>query len=125
MPLPVLFAILIAVGVALWVTLRGRTDTAALESYYTQGALVLDVRTPGEFRRRHARDARNIPVDELQARIGELGDPQKIIVYCKSGMRSARAAGLLREAGFDVLDMSRLTSFPDDYVEVQPNNAPV
>jgi rhodanese-related sulfurtransferase len=125
MPIPVLFAILIAVGVALWVALRGRPDPEALRRYYDADALVLDVRTPGEFRRRHARRARNIPVDELPQRIGELGDPGRIVVYCASGMRSARAAGVLRSAGFDVLDMGRISAFPEDLVEVRPNNAPV
>ncbi len=125
MPIPVLLAVLFAVGFALWWTLRGRPDTEALSAFYEADALVLDVRTPGEFRRRHARNARNIPVDELPSRLDELGEPGRIIVYCASGMRSSRAASLLRDKGFEVLDMGRISAFPEDLVEVRPNNAPV
>lgn len=64
-------------------------------------ALILDVRTEEEFVTGHIIDAINIPVDELQYRIGELEDKnEKILVYCKSGARSVIACEILEAYGF-------------------------
>ena len=66
-----------------------------------QKALILDVRTDDEFNARHIEGAVNIPVEDLDKRIAELTDKKRpIIVYCKSGSRSAKAAALLKSAGF-------------------------
>jgi phage shock protein E len=70
------------------------------------GALLLDVRTPEEFRDRHLDGAVNIPVQELAARIPELGARGRpVVVYCRSGARSASAATLMKSAGYEVLDI--------------------
>ena len=67
-----------------------------------QGALLIDVRTPGEFKSGHLEDAKLIPVDQLPSRLNEFGDDKDraIVVYCKSGIRSDRAKSLLEEHGF-------------------------
>ena len=66
-----------------------------------QGALLVDVRTPAEFAAGHATGAVNIPVQELPQRLRELGDPERpIVLYCRSGARSASAARLLESKGF-------------------------
>lgn len=66
-----------------------------------QGATVVDVRTPQEYATGHYEGATNIPLQDLQGRLTELGDKQKaIVVYCASGMRSAQAAKVLAAAGF-------------------------
>jgi NADPH-dependent 2,4-dienoyl-CoA reductase/sulfur reductase-like enzyme/rhodanese-related sulfurtransferase len=64
--------------------------------------LVIDVRTPGEFRSGAFPDAINIPLDDMMAGKGELGDntDRKIIVYCASGARSAYAQQVLKQRGF-------------------------
>lgn len=70
------------------------------------GALLLDVRTPEEFRDRHLDGAVNIPVQELGTRLGELGAKDRpIVVYCRSGARSATATKVMKSAGYDVLDI--------------------
>ncbi len=70
------------------------------------GALLLDVRTRDEFQERHIDRALNIPVQELANRLGELGPKQRpIVVYCRSGARSALATTLMKNAGYDVLDI--------------------
>lgn len=70
------------------------------------GALLLDVRTPDEFREHHLDGAVNIPVQELAGRVRELGiKARPIVVYCRSGARSAAAASLLKAAGYEVLDV--------------------
>lgn len=66
--------------------------------------VILDVRAPDEFRGPlgHIAGARNIPVGEVAARIGELASlrDSAIIVVCRTDRRSARAAEMLGAAGF-------------------------
>jgi len=69
------------------------------------GALLLDVRSPGEYAGGHLGGAINIPVDQLASRISELPAGKKIVVYCASGVRSAQAASLLDGRKFEVFDM--------------------
>ena len=71
------------------------------------GAVLLDVRTPEEFRQGHHEQAKNIPVQELPQRLAEVGPPgTKVVVYCASGSRSAMAARLLVRSGYpDVFDL--------------------
>jgi molybdopterin/thiamine biosynthesis adenylyltransferase/rhodanese-related sulfurtransferase len=71
--------------------------------------LLLDVREPEEFARASIAGARLVPLSELERRLPELADwkERPIVVHCHSGVRSARAARLLRERGFT--DVSNLT----------------
>lgn len=64
--------------------------------------VLLDVRTAEEFAEGHVPGAINIPHTELAARIGELeaARGRDIVVYCRSGNRSAKALEALGEAGF-------------------------
>lgn len=81
---------------------RGDTSAAKAQSLVAAGAVLLDVRTPGEFARGHIEGARNIPIDSLGARLADLGPPASttVVVYCQTGARSTRAARTLRDAGF-------------------------
>ena len=72
-------------------------------------ALVLDVRTPGEFAAGHVPGAVILDVssDGFEVAIRQLQTDRPILVYCRSGRRSARACSILREAGFtNVLDLA-------------------
>jgi rhodanese-related sulfurtransferase len=64
--------------------------------------VVLDVRTGAEFAEGHVPGALNIPHDELEARLGELGADRdrEVVVYCRSGRRADLALDLLEKAGF-------------------------
>lgn len=66
-------------------------------------ALVLDVRTPAEFATGHVRDAKNIALNELAAKLAELEKykDKPVIVVCQSGIRSTKAMTLLKKAGFN------------------------
>jgi len=78
-----------------------RVDPAKARELVANGALLLDVRSPEEFASGHIKGAKNIPVGSVAGRVSELGDRSRaIVVYCRSGMRSSRAAGVLRDAGF-------------------------
>lgn len=65
-------------------------------------ALVLDVRDEGEYAAGHITDARNIPLDALDARIGELNKfkAKPILVNCQAGVRSGKAVAILQKQGF-------------------------
>jgi len=77
-----------------------------------QDYIILDVRTPEEFSEGHIEGAILIPVDELEGRLDELPLDKPIITYCKSGGRSATAAGILVENGFsEVYDMGGITDW--------------
>jgi len=67
--------------------------------------LIIDVRTEEEFEYGAFPGAINIPLDELEYRIDELGNKdRKIILYCASGARSAYAVQILRAYGFTNLE---------------------
>jgi rhodanese-related sulfurtransferase len=65
-----------------------------------QDLQLIDVRTPGEFAAGRLQGAKNIPLHDLQARLGEISKDKPLIVYCRSGHRSASALKLLRRNGF-------------------------
>jgi rhodanese-related sulfurtransferase len=64
--------------------------------------LILDVRTPAEYARGHVPGARNISIEDLVQRIGEIADHRdaEVVVYCERGPRALKAADLLTGAGF-------------------------
>jgi len=69
---------------------------------------VLDVRSAEEFAAGHVRDAKNIPLADLNNRIGELekAKSRTIVVVCQNGARADKAVRQLKAAGFeDVLSL--------------------
>ncbi|WP_035667565.1 rhodanese-like domain-containing protein [Flavobacterium sp. 83] len=66
-----------------------------------QGAIILDVRSKGEYAGGHIKGSLNIPVDTLSNTLSKLKDKnQPIITCCASGMRSASAKSILKSNGF-------------------------
>lgn len=66
-----------------------------------KGKQFIDVRTPAEFKGNRIKEFKNIPLNELPARTGELDASKETYVICQSGMRSSKAAGILKKKGFD------------------------
>ncbi len=66
----------------------------------TEDVILLDVRTEEEYDSAHIEEATLIPVAELCNRTEELNKSKKIVVYCRSGHRSAIASDILIEHGF-------------------------
>lgn len=67
----------------------------------TEDVTLLDVRTEDEYNAAHIERATLIPVSELSNRTEELNKSKKIVVYCRSGRRSATASDILIEDGFE------------------------
>ncbi len=62
---------------------------------------LLDTRTPGEYARGHVEGFKNIPVDDLRARIHEIEPGKPVYVICQSGLRSYIASRILAGHGFE------------------------
>lgn len=61
---------------------------------------IVDVRPAEEFKAGHLRYSKNIPIDELGKRAGELDKAQAVLLVCQSGVRASRASAELGRAGF-------------------------
>src|SRR3954467_5073622 len=81
-------------------------DPQTAKKLVASGAVVLDVRSPGEFAEEHLPQATNVPVDTVRDRIADVekltgGDKSRpIVVYCAKGSRAAKAKLVLEEAGY-------------------------
>ena len=70
-----------------------------------EGAVIVDVRSKGEFVQGHSKDAMNIPLDEIEGQVEKLRKiDKKIILVCASGMRSGSASSILKKHGIESLN---------------------
>ncbi len=81
-------------------------NSEEIKALLANGAVIIDVRTPSEFKGGHAQKAVNIPLDTLDRNINKIKAYKKpIVLCCASGMRSSRAKGVLMNQGLqDVHD---------------------
>ncbi|MES2741096.1 MAG: rhodanese-like domain-containing protein [Pseudomonadota bacterium] len=121
-----LFAIVILSGGALlWpaVMLRGkRASVLEVTQLINRGkSTIVDVRGAQEFSEGHLRDAKNIPLPELRQRIAELdkSKARTVVLVCQSGGRSASAARILEQGGFEAV------SLDGGMAEWQKQNLPI
>ena len=67
----------------------------------SKGAVLLDVRTPQEYREGRIPGSRNVPLQQLDSVQEEIEDRDTpLFVYCRSGNRSGQAVGLLESMGY-------------------------
>nr|WP_321426919.1 rhodanese-like domain-containing protein [uncultured Acetobacteroides sp.] len=82
-------------------TMMSRRSNKATTTSSSNEPIIIDVRTPDEFNSGAYPKAINIPLDELQMRVDELGSPSRTItLYCASGARSAYGQRILQQLGF-------------------------
>lgn len=108
---PLLFAALAAVvAMLVWTEVRRFTAgyqtvtaTDAVRLMNQDDATILDVREDSELRQGKIEGARHIPLGTLPKRVDELSaaKDKPVIVYCRSGNRSAAACSILRKSGFE------------------------
>lgn len=85
------------------------TAEQANDMVANQNAIIIDVRENDEWNSQHIPGAIHIPLGQVQSRLAELEQYQgkPIIMQCRSGIRSARASGILTDAGFtDVYNLT-------------------
>ena len=77
-----------------------------LKEMLTKGAVIIDVRSKGEFASGHVKNSTNIPLDNISANITKIkGLGKPIILCCASGMRSGSATRILKSSGItDVMN---------------------
>jgi phage shock protein E len=86
------------------------TNSTNISEVIQKGCLILDVRTKGEYSSGHVKGSKNIPLNELSGQMKSLKKDLPIVTCCASGMRSASAASLLRNAGFEAYNGGSWTS---------------
>lgn len=108
---------MLAAGALFLVSCGGATKVADATATGSQGAsvqeqatvsqpkagetVIVDVRTVAEWENDgHANCTVNIPLDQLESRMGELKKDQKVVLVCRSGNRAGTAKQLLESAGF-------------------------
>ena len=78
------------------------TSGPSIPDLLDEGALVLDVRTLGEYRNGHVNGSMHVPLQQLEKKINAIKKQKKTVVtVCASGMRSGKAAKMLRATGLD------------------------
>ena len=91
-----------AVVVFLLVKRLSMVSPATARDWLNKGALVVDVRSEGEFQARHLPRAINLPLDRIGAEIGPRAPDkeQGILLHCLSGTRSGMAQAQLKRMGY-------------------------
>ena len=75
---------------------------ADVQALIQEGAAVIDVRTPGEYRNGHYPGAKNIPLNTIQQEVERLKKLNQPIVFCcASGARSGQATRFLKSQGLE------------------------
>ena len=73
----------------------------ALRLWQAKEAILIDVRTPAEYREGHIPGVVNIPLAEIEKRLGEIPKDKKVVLICRTGNRSAQGTKFLRGKGFE------------------------
>ena len=79
--------------------------TKKIDDFKSRGAIILDVRTKGEYQGGAIPGSKNIPLQQLSSKMNEIKKWNKpVITCCASGMRSGSAAGILRAHGIEAMN---------------------
>jgi phage shock protein E len=77
----------------------------SIQDFVEKGAIIIDVRSPGEFSGGHIKGSKNIPLNEIGAKINEIKKLNKpVIACCASGMRSSQATSILKQNGIETIN---------------------
>ena len=83
-----------------------------------QDFVLIDVRTPEEYRSGHIRGAVLIPLDQFAQRLDEVPKDKRVILYCRSGRRSGIALKILQENGYtNAVNFGGIIDWPYDVVK--------
>ncbi|AIF44889.1 rhodanese-like domain-containing protein [Virgibacillus halodenitrificans] len=77
------------------------TSSDAKQKMKDRNIQFIDVRTPGEFKAKNRKPFKNIPLSNLAGQTKQLDKSKEVVVICQSGMRSTKAAKMLKKQGFE------------------------
>jgi phage shock protein E len=86
----------------------GSSD-AKIKEAVAAGAVIIDVRTPAEYKSGHIKNSQNIPLSDIAKKAGSLKG-KTVITCCRSGARSASAADILKQNGINAINGGGWTS---------------
>jgi len=79
--------------------------TRKIEDFMTRDAVIIDVRTKGEFNSGAIPGSKNIPLQVISSKVSEIKKWNKpVILCCASGMRSGSATGILKSNGIEAMN---------------------
>jgi phage shock protein E len=78
-----------------------KKDSTRIKELITNGAFLVDVRTPEEYSAGNVNGSTNIPLNQIQNQLTKFKGKNQIIVFCRSGNRSSQAKSILEKNGFD------------------------
>lgn len=99
----IIVALVIAFFFSRFMPVKGVSNISVQEAkdkFKDSNVQFIDVRTPGEYKANHRKPFKNIPLSNLPSKLDTLDKEKEIVVICQSGMRSARAAKMLKKQGF-------------------------
>ena len=77
----------------------------SIKEFKDKGAVIIDVRSQGEFAGGHIKGAKNIPLNEIRNKIDDIKKLNKpVIACCASGMRSSQATSIFKQNGVDAIN---------------------
>ena len=83
--------------------LGGKSES--VKEFMDKGAIIIDVRTPGEFQGGHIKGSKNIPLNTIGNQIESIKKLNKpVIACCASGMRSSQATSILKSNGIEAMN---------------------
>ena len=91
--------------------LLGMKAKTNFKELYENGALIIDVRTPGEFSTGNIKGSINVPLDRINGKLKDIKKKNKpVIAVCRSGMRSGQATGIMKQNGIEAYNGGPWTS---------------
>jgi phage shock protein E len=98
----IVFVVVVILAVYFALKRSGQIPSKEAQAHLKDGALLIDVRTAGEFASRHLPNAINLPLDEIETSLPRRvkDKNQVILLHCQSGMRSGVARSKLNGLGY-------------------------
>jgi rhodanese-related sulfurtransferase len=85
--------------IGIFKSIFGEKDNSQLISAIDEGAYIVDVRSPVEFKGGSVKGAVNIPLDSVPNQLSKFKGKNGVVVFCQSGARSGVAKGILEKNG--------------------------
>lgn len=80
----------------------GKKKKQMIQEVLTNGAVIIDVRSEGEFQQGHVKGSVNMPLPTITGQINKIiGMKKPVVLCCASGMRSGSATSILKSAGIE------------------------